>query len=190
VAADEADAVRPVAPVPARRRLRRRVRWLVHLGVLGVVVLGLLQLVPYGRDHDNPPVVAGPSWPTASSERLARAACYDCHSNETEWPWYSNVAPMSWLVQRDVDRGRAAVNFSEWTSEAAAGDEVDELHDAVEDGSMPPRQYTLNHAAARLSAAERAELVEALRSVEDQIEGDDGGGSGRGRGSGRSGGED
>lgn len=159
-------------------------RWLVRLAIAGALVFGLLQLVPYGRDHDNPPVVAEPVWPTASSERLARAACYDCHSNETEWPWYSKVAPMSWLVQRDVDRGRAAVNFSEWTSEAAAGEGVDDLHDAVEDRSMPPRQYTFNHPAARLSAAERAELVEALRAVEDQIEGDR---SGRGRG--RSGGD-
>lgn len=162
----------------------------MRLAVAGVVLFGAIQLVPYGRDHDNPPVVASPSWPTASSERLARAACYDCHSNETEWPWYSNVAPMSWLVQRDVDRGREAVNFSEWRTPGAGG-EVDELHDAVEDRSMPPRQYTLNHPAARLSDAERAELVEALRALEDEAEdGDgDGSGSGRGRGRGRSGGD-
>ena len=192
MAADEAYAVRPVTPAPAAAaaaaapiRARRWRRWLVRLVLAGVVVFALLQLVPYGRDHDNPPVAAGAQWPSASSERLARAACYDCHSDETEWPWYSNVAPMSWLVQRDVDRGRAAVNFSEWMSEAAAGDGVDDLHDAVEDGSMPPWQYTLNHPAARLSAAERAELVEALRTIEDEIE-DDRSGSDRGRG--RSGG--
>lgn len=159
--ADEAGVVRPLR------------RWLVRLVIAGVVLFGALQLVPYGRDHDNPPVTGSPVWPSAASEELARGACYDCHSNETEWPWYSHVAPMSWLVQRDVDRGREAVNFSEWSSAGGAGDEVDELHDAVEDRSMPPRQYTFTHAAARLSDAERELLVDALRAVEDQVEGDD-----------------
>ncbi|HJV08531.1 MAG TPA: heme-binding domain-containing protein, partial [Acidimicrobiales bacterium] len=83
---------------------------------IGAIVVGALllalQLVPYGRDHTNPPVTAGTSWPTAEGRRLAGAACYDCHSNETKWPIYSFVAPMSWLVQRDVDEGRRKLNFS------------------------------------------------------------------------------
>ena len=130
--------------------------------VLSAIVVGGMQLVPYGRDHDNPPVTADAPWPDDESRRLAVAACYDCHSNETEWPWYSNVAPMSWLTQRDVDRGRDELNFSEWDAEQ----DLDDLHDAVEHGDMPPWQYTLNHPEAKLSDAETEHLVEALRALE------------------------
>jgi hypothetical protein len=125
------------------------------------IVAGGIQLVPYGRDHSNPSVAAEAPWPDGASRELAVAACYDCHSNQTDWPWYSNIAPMSWLVQRDVDRGRDELNFSEWGSQ-----DVHDLHDAVEDGDMPLRQYTWLHADARLSGAEREQLEEALRVLE------------------------
>ena len=179
----------------ARRRLPRVVR----IGVLfGVAVFLLLQLVPYGRDHSNPPVTGEPEWPSEAARRLAVAACFDCHSNETEWPVYSWVAPMSWLVTRDVEDGRAALNFSTWPrDEHQLGDAAD----AVEDGEMPPRQYLLLHPDARLSAAEQRRLVEAFEAMdgddadEDAIEDgtaedgapEDEGGRGRGRGRGRSG---
>ena len=91
-------------------------------------------------------------------EQLARDACYDCHSNETEWPVYAYVAPMSWLVRHDVEHGRDALNFSEWG-------ERDDAHDAaeaVEDGSMPPDRYVRLHSDARLSPAERQALIDAL----------------------------
>ena len=76
-------------------------RSVVRVGalVLGALLLAL-QLVPYGRDHSNPPVTADAPWPTPEGRHLAVAACYDCHSNRTKWPLYSSVAPMSWLVQR------------------------------------------------------------------------------------------
>lgn len=121
--------------------------------------------MPYGRDHDNAAVVADAPWSSPDARRLAVAACYDCHSNETQWPWYSNVAPMSWLVQRDVDQGRDELNFSEWPAHD------DDLADAVEDGAMPPRNYTLLHPDARLSDAEKATLIAALRQLESEAEG-------------------
>lgn len=143
---------------------------------MAVVMFGAAQLVPYGRAHSQPAdtVAAGEAvvWPSASSERLARAACYDCHSNETVWPWYSNVAPISWLVQHDVDSGRDEVNFStrSWRAES------DDLAEVVEEGSMPPRQYLLLHPEARMSRAEKAELIDALSSLAG-----DGDGGRRGR---------
>lgn len=126
--------------------------------VVGAVVLAL-QLVPYGRDHGSPPVTRDAPWATAEGRRLAVAACYDCHSNETRWPLYSYVAPMSWLVQRDVERGRAELNFSTWDGDS------DDLADVVEDGEMPPRNYTLLHRDARLSAEERAALIRELEAL-------------------------
>jgi hypothetical protein len=63
--------------------------------IVGVVVFVAIQLVPYGRDHTNPPVTAEPRWDSPQTRTLAVSACFDCHSNETAWPWYTNVAPFS-----------------------------------------------------------------------------------------------
>ena len=133
----------------------RWVRWGVVVIVGGLL---LIQLVPYGRDHDNPPVVAEPAWDSPQTRELAVRACYDCHSNETEWPWYSNVAPVSWLVQRDVDEGREELDFSEWN----LSQEGDESAETVREGSMPPSQYLLTHPEARLTDAELAALEAGL----------------------------
>ena len=93
-------------------------RVLIFGGLIGlIVIIGLfvlIQVVPYGRNHANPPVLNEPRWDSPKTRQLAVRACYDCHSNETIWPWYSNVAPVSWLVQKDVDQGRDEINFSEW----------------------------------------------------------------------------
>lgn len=130
----------------------------IGFGALVVAV----QLVPYGRDHDNPPVVSDAPWSTPEGRRLAVAACFDCHSNETKWPLYSFVAPMSWLVQRDVDNGRRALNFSEWNPD---GDPDDDIAEVVSEGSMPPRNYRLLHPDARLSPAEKAALIRELETL-------------------------
>lgn len=140
--------------------MRRR---LVRLVVLGAVVLLALQLVPYGWWHENPVVVRDAPWPDQATADLARGACYDCHSNETAWPAYSYVAPMSWLVRRDVEQGREELNLSLWDE---FGDEADDAAEAVEDGSMPPGQYQLLHPDARLSDAEAAALVAALEAMD------------------------
>ena len=137
-------------------------RWLLRVGIGLVLVLGLAQLVPYGRDHANPPVTREVRWDSARTRELAVGACYDCHSNLTVWPWYSNVAPVSWLVYRDVQEGREKLNFSEWDRPQG---ETDEVVEAVRDGSMPPLQYKPLHAGARLSDAERAELVRGLQKT-------------------------
>ena len=135
-------------------------RVVTRLAIGGLVVFLAIQLVPYGWHKPNPPVVAEPTWPSARAEELARAACYDCHSNETDWPAYSYVAPMSWLVRRDVESGRDELNFSEWDGDA------DDAAEAIVDGSMPPAQYTLLHPSARLSEEEQADLVAALAAME------------------------
>ena len=87
--------------------------WLRILAGL-VVVFVAIQFVPYGRDHDNPRSVEEPAWDSSRTRQLAVAACFDCHSNLTEWPWYTEVAPFSWLTARDVTDGREVLNFSEW----------------------------------------------------------------------------
>jgi hypothetical protein len=132
--------------------------------VAGVVLLGLLQLVPYGWRHPNPRVTADAPWPSRDVRELAVEACYDCHSNETRWPPYSYVAPMSWLVRRDVERGRDELNFSTWDRDA---DEAEDAAETVNEDSMPPRQYELLHPAAKLSDEERGRLIDALLAMEE-----------------------
>jgi hypothetical protein len=127
------------------------------LGLFAVALL--LQLVPYGRDHTNPAVTQDAPWPDGRARELATTACYDCHSNQTRWPPQSFVAPLSWLLTRDVEQGRDQLNFSTWDEDDG---EADDAADAVADASMPPRRYTLVHPDAALSTAERELLVDAL----------------------------
>lgn len=132
---------------------------LLRLAAAMVILLGFIQLIPYGRNHTNPPVVAEPNWDSPETRELAQRACFDCHSNESSWPWYSNIAPVSWLVQRDVDEGREALNFSEWGSRRY---EVEEIFEVIEEGEMPPLVYMLQHPEARLTAAEKNDLVQGF----------------------------
>jgi hypothetical protein len=144
------------------------IRLLIAAPFLVLAFLLAIQLVPYGRGHTNPAVVAEPQWPSAESRALAERACFDCHSNETVWPAYASIAPMSWLVQRDVDEGREKLNFSAWGQAGGEGEEIEEMAEVVEEGEMPPRSYLLLHAEARLTAAEQAALVDALAALAGQ----------------------
>jgi hypothetical protein len=148
------------------RRRRRRILFRAGLGLLAVAVL--LQLVPYGRDHANPPVTEDAPWPDGRARELATAACYDCHSNQTRWPPQSYVAPFSWLVTRDVEQGRDELNFSTWDEDDG---EADDAAEAVADGSMPPRRYVLAHPDAALSEEERQVLVAAALEAMDRARG-------------------
>lgn len=131
-------------------------------GAIGVVVAAVtIQLVPYGRAHSNPPVRREPSYDSADTRRIVVAACFDCHSNQTRWPWYTSIAPASWYVTSHVDSGRRALNFSDWARAHGEGD----ASEAVRSGSMPPASYTLLHPSAKLSVAERDQLARWLRSV-------------------------
>ncbi|CCF84689.1 heme-binding domain-containing protein [Nitrolancea hollandica] len=144
---------------------KRKIRWkkVIAWGAAGIVVLAvLIQFVPYGRNHTNPPVTMEPAWDSPQTRQLAVRSCYDCHSNETTWPWYSNVAPISWYVQHDVDEGRADINFSEWDRPQK---DADEIVKSVRDGEMPPGIYLPTHPDARLSPAERQALIQGLTAT-------------------------
>ena len=129
------------------------------LGLADLLVA--IQFIPYGRDHTNPPVMAEPAWDSNQTRELSVKACFDCHSNEVIWPWYSKIAPISWLVQKDVDEGREELNFSEWNRPQ----EGDEASETVTDGSMPPWQYLLTHSEARLSEPDLNALSRGLAST-------------------------
>jgi hypothetical protein len=123
----------------------------------------VLQLIPYGHDHSNPPVTMEPQWDSPETRALASRACFDCHSNETDWPWYSFIAPVSWLIQRDVEEGRGRLNFSEWGN--GRFDEPWEIVEAFSEGYMPPAKYLAMHPEARFSDAERQTLIQGFQKT-------------------------
>ena len=98
---------------------------------------------------------------TPAVTAVLRRACVDCHSNATTWPWYSHIPPASWLITRDVTRGRQKLNFSEWPQkQRLSQNQMQEICDAVEAGAMPPAAYTFMHRDARLSAQDVRTMCE------------------------------
>jgi hypothetical protein len=141
-------------------RPRHRIRRFLFSGFVLLLLMGVvIQFIPFGGDLSNPPVRAEPAWNTAQTRALFVRACGDCHSNQTVWPWYSSIAPISWLVIRDVQEAREKFNVSEWDRSDNEGDEAAEQ---VQDGSMPPLRYLLAHPSAHLSPDERQALIDGL----------------------------
>lgn len=133
------------------------------LGIIAVLVLlGIIQLVPYGRTHTNPPVTAEPAWDKQQTREIAVRACYDCHSNETRWNWHSNVAPISWLIHSDVDRGRGELNFSEWDRPQ---EEPGEAAKTVRQGEMPQWYYIIMHPEANLTPQAKQAFILGLEAT-------------------------
>ena len=131
--------------------------------IVAIVVGGflLIQLIPYGHNHTNPPVIQEPQWDSPQTRELAVRACFDCHSNESSWPIYSNIAPISWLVQHDVEDGRRSLNFSEWNKPQR---EARNAGREVQRGEMPDPKYLPLHPQARLTDAEKQALIQGLNN--------------------------
>ena len=128
------------------------ISWLVTAALFAAI-----QLVPVERT--NPRVERDIPAPPGVKAVLKRA-CYDCHSNETNWPWYSRIAPISWMVARDVREARAELNFSTWNRYSAKeqASRLSESWETVAEGDMPLKFYVAPHRGARLSAHDRALL--------------------------------
>lgn len=136
------------------KHVKRIVRWSIAALVITLVVI---QFIPV--DRTNPPVETEvPA--TVEVQQVLRRACYDCHSNETIWPWYSRIAPVSWLVARDVREGREELNFSTW-NRLTTKERIKALHESwetVEEGEMPLWFYIPTHSQSRLSVQDRSVL--------------------------------
>ena len=122
-----------------------------------VIAAILIQFIPYGHTHTNPPQTKEPPWDSPETRELIHRACFDCHSNATTFPWYSNVAPVSWLLQRDVNGGRSHLNFTEWDRPQKHAKDVAQQ---VKQGDMPPWFYLPMHPAARLTAAQKQMVID------------------------------
>ena len=143
------------------------------VGACGLVFV-LMQLIPYSKT--NPPVTQDVAAPPPV-EAILKRGCFDCHSNETRWPWYVHVAPVSWLVVRDVTRGRNHLNFSTWDKYSDDPETVirklRNIDKVMHSRTMPLWYYLPAHADARLSEAEREAIEDWVMqaiSVENKRE--------------------
>ncbi len=146
----------------ASKLTNMRLLTVIFAASLGTMVV--IQAIPYGRSHSNPPITGEPQWATPRTRELMVRACFGCHSNEVEYPSYASVAPISWIVTAHVSEGREKVNYSEFDSRQRGADETVEV---VKEGSMPPAYYTRfgRHPEANLTNAELQELLVGLRAT-------------------------
>lgn len=130
--------------------------------ILGSAAIAILAAQLVRPDRSNPAVQGDLSAPPVVKDALERG-CYDCHSNQTRWPWYSAVAPFSWWIHHDVDEGRRRFNFSSWTdytSDSGTEDQkLDEVARLIASRAMPPRYYIMMHPQARLTSEERIAIT-------------------------------
>ncbi len=146
-------------------RRRKTIFALIGLAIVGFVVI---QFIPVGniisglKFPGNPPVNQQFQWDSPQTEQLAKAACYDCHSNETKYPWYANVAPVSWLLYHDINEARDNLNFSTWSKQEI---DVDKIINQIERGEMPKAIYLPLHPEANLTAEQKTQLIAGLRET-------------------------
>lgn len=126
--------------------------------LIGTVVLILgIQFIPV--DRTNPPIKNEPKWDSQATRDMVKNSCFDCHSNEASYPWYSYVAPVSWLVSNHITEGREHLNFSEWNDDIDA----DEMIEEIRSGEMPLWDYKLMHSHANLTPEQTDSLIAGLK---------------------------
>jgi hypothetical protein len=148
--------------------MKKRLKWIL---LAALAAFALLQLA--NPPHTNPPVTTdfiAATGPPASVAASLRAACYDCHSHETRWPLYARIAPISWLIASDVNEGRQHLDFSDWPADPArAAKKLDRINEVLDYREMPPKKYTLIHADARLTEAQRREIMDWTETAAEKL---------------------
>ena len=134
---------------------------IVALGSLAV--LAAIQFIPYGKNHTNPPILSEVQWDAPRTQALFNRACADCHSHQTLYPWYANIAPVSWLVMHDIEEGREKFNVS--MIGVQKKNKLKDAADEVKEGEMPILPYLLAHPEARLSDTEKSDLIKGLEKT-------------------------
>jgi hypothetical protein len=150
------------------KRTRNIILGIVGIGIIGFIVLQLIPAGSINKDFaapGNPPVTYTINWDSPQTEQLARAACFDCHSNETRYPWYSSFAPVAWLVNQDINEGRQKMNFSEGTHLFS-----DEMEENIEKGEMPKPLYLPLHPEANLTAEQKQQLIDGFIATFGEVD--------------------
>jgi hypothetical protein len=142
--------------------MKKKLKWI--FGALAAA-FALLQFTnPARTNPPSPPGgdISATNPPPPQIAALLHTACYDCHSDETKWPWYGHVAPASWLVVSDVNDGRERLNFSDWPHALPerAAKRLERISEELDYKNMPPAKYTIIHADARLTDGQRKALIQ------------------------------
>ena len=147
----------------------------ILLGLLAILIL--IQF--FGIDKTNPPINMEEDFiqihqPPVAVAGMIKAACYDCHSHETKYPWYTNVAPVSWWIGHHIEEGREHLNFSTFGSYPLkrAHHKIEECFEEIEKGKMPLETYPIMHAEAKLSEQQKAQLITYFKSIEQKLKKD------------------
>ncbi len=142
--------------------------WQIALGT-AAILLAAIQFIPYGRQHANPPTSLEPAWDSPQTRQLAVRACFDCHSNQTVWPWYASIAPISWLAQADVESGREVLNFSAWEAYAKnpvySTNAASSIDQTITGNTMPPGYYLFLHPDSILTPEEKNQLLRGFEAT-------------------------
>ncbi|MDH5366140.1 MAG: heme-binding domain-containing protein [Cyclobacteriaceae bacterium] len=140
-----------------------------------VIALGLvLVIIQFFRiDKENPSYEMENDFimitnPPELVKGILKNSCYDCHSFETKYPWYTNVAPVSWWIKHHINEGRDELNFSEWATFELKrkNHKLDEIVEMVEEGEMPMSSYTWMHSEARLTDEQKTALINWTKSLQ------------------------
>ncbi len=134
-------------------------------GILFLLLVTLMGIQFIPVDRTNPPVTHEVNWDSPQTREIAKRACFDCHSHETVWPWYSYVAPFSLRIAEHVEHGREHLNFSDWSQ---PNEEFEEIEEVFEEGEMPLWDYLLIHSEAKLTVDEREALLTGLQATYQQ----------------------
>jgi hypothetical protein len=118
----------------------------------------------FSVDLSNPPVIKEPSWDSPKTREFAERACFDCHSNQVKYPWYSKIAPISWMIRSHIKEGKKELNFSEWKGNKKSA----EVIKSIMKREMPLWEYKLLHPEARLTKTEQEGFVAGLKMTIDQ----------------------
>lgn len=136
---------------------------ILRYGTIAIILALIgIQFIPTGFDLDPPPVKQEPNWDSTATRALVERACFDCHAYETEWPWYSQIAPFSWALQRDIEVGLEALNFSDWDQSAWTEDDLNRLIDMVAKEQMPLSYFLILHPEAQLTEREKGQLINGM----------------------------
>lgn len=139
-----------------------------YLKIAAIVILAalvIIQFIPVNYPENvspNPGDIIENGVATAEIGAILKTSCYDCHSNQVVYPWYSKVAPVSWLLKKDIMEGKEELNFSEWTTynKRRMLKKLDEVKEMVEEDEMPLGIYTFIHGDAKLSETQKQQLIE------------------------------
>lgn len=150
---------------------------LKNIGLALLVVLVVIQF--FGIDKETPVVDKSKDFievhqPPLDVAQLIKTTCYDCHSYETKYPWYTSVAPISWWIGNHIEEGREHLNFSTWTDypEKRALHKLEEFYEEVEEGEMPLSSYTIAHSEAKLSKEDIDKMVSWVKTIPGVLEQD------------------